>query len=88
MRDLLTLRQVRIWMTLLVLTAVSLVIGHESWGLARHGMVFCIVSLAFLKVRLVMLSFMELSTAPRPLRLAAEVWCFGAAGVLIVVLNR
>jgi hypothetical protein len=63
-----------------VLVAATLV----SWSLGGgHGA--AVVAIAFWKVRLVGLYFMELRTAPVPLRVVFEGWVVVTGGVLIAL---
>jgi hypothetical protein len=63
------------WLVLIAATLVSCALG------ADHGtgsaMVVVVLAIAAIKVRLVGLDFMELRSAPMPLRLAFEGYCLG-----------
>jgi hypothetical protein len=63
------------WLVLIVATLISYSLG------ADHGtgsvMVVVVLVIASIKVRLVGLDFMELRTAPVPLRAAFEGYCVG-----------
>lgn len=65
---------VAVWALLVVATIVSGTVGG-------HGVVVLVV--AFVKVRLVGLYFMELRSAPVPLRLLFEGWVVVTCSVLI-----
>jgi caa(3)-type oxidase subunit IV len=68
------------WLVLIVATLISYALG------ADHGtgsvMVVVVLAIAAIKVRLVGLDFMELRSAPRPLRLAFEGYCVGLWALL------
>jgi len=71
-----------VWLGLVALTCVT------TWGLSKDLFspavavvgTFLIVAL---KVRYVMLDFMELRNAPVPVRAAFEVWPFGVAAMIL-----
>ncbi|MDT5007962.1 MAG: hypothetical protein QOJ24_5138 [Mycobacterium sp.] len=68
------------WLILIVATVVSYALG------ADHGtgsvMVVAVLAIAAVKVRLIGLDFMELRTAPIPLRVVFEGYCLGLWTVL------
>ena len=68
------------WLVLIVATLLSFALG------ADHGtgsiMVVVVIAIAAIKVRLVGLDFMELRSAPLPLRLAFEGYCVGLWAML------
>ena len=66
-----------VWAVLVGATLASWLLG------GGHGAV--VMAVAFLKVRLVGLSFMELRTAPVPLRALFEGWVVVTGGVLIAL---
>ena len=63
------------WLILIVATLISYTLGADH----RTGSVLVVVVLAIaaVKIRLVGLDFMELRSAPTPLRLAFEGYCLG-----------
>lgn len=77
-----------------IFTLLVMVTGISFWLTAGHGAAVLgetqkvvwtqIVFLAFLKVRWVLLDFMELRSAPIKLRLLFEVWVIGVAAFLIL----
>jgi len=84
-------RTTLVWLLLLAATAVS-------WELGRHrdrldgtpaheardfGVV--ILALAFLKIRFVLLDFMELRRAPPAMRYAGEAWLFALAAAILAI---
>jgi hypothetical protein len=68
------------WLILVVASVVSYALG------ADHGtgsvMVVAVLAIAAAKVRLIGLDFMELRSAPIPLRMAFECYCLGLWTVL------
>ena len=68
------------WLVLMVATLISYTLG------ADHGtgsvIMVVVLAIAAIKIRLVGLDFMELRTAPVPLRLAFEGYCVGLWAVL------
>ena len=68
------------WLVLMVATLISYTLG------ADHGtgsvIMVVVLAIAAIKIRLVGLDFMELRTAPVPLRLAFEGYCVGLWTVL------
>ncbi|WNC74173.1 cytochrome C oxidase subunit IV family protein [Thalassotalea psychrophila] len=76
-------RDVLIWSLLVVFTLSSWWLGHTTQGLTADVITSMILLLSFLKIRLVILHFMEIKTASFILRLMFEVWCFGVCAILI-----
>jgi len=74
-----------VWLGLLVATAISWKFGHGSLlGDPRNAGVV-ILAIAFIKIRFVILDFMELRHAPLGMRLGGEAWVIGVGGVLIAL---
>jgi caa(3)-type oxidase subunit IV len=72
-----------VWLCLMVLTCLT------TWGLSKEqfGPAVAVVGIfliATVKVRYVMLDFMELRAAPIPVRIAFEAW---PAGVAVMILG-
>lgn len=64
-----------VWLALLIATCLSWETGDNTLLELDHRVVSSIVlSIAFLKVRFVVLDFMELRHAPLSMRLLAEAW--------------
>ncbi len=69
-------------------TLVSWGFGHEGFG---HGEVdprpagIAVIIIAFVKIRYVILDFMELRTAPLGMRVAAEAWCIVVCSTLVLL---
>ena len=73
-----------IWAGLLVATGLSWQFGHGfGFGEQFHYATTAILILTFVKIRFVFLDFMELRTAPWPLRMAFEVWAVSVCVTLI-----
>jgi hypothetical protein len=85
MTSLLMLRTTLIWFVLMVATGLSWGMGH-GFGIADlrfAGIAILIVT--FVKVRFVMLEFMELRSAPAFMRLGAQAWAAVICVILIVL---
>jgi hypothetical protein len=82
--SLLTLKITRVWLVLILATALSWQFGH-GFGFGEHYTYasVAIVIIAFIKVRFVFLDFMELRSAPVALRLAFEVWAIVVGAAII-----
>ncbi len=75
-------------LTLLVgSTCVSLWIRHDMGLRDPRVAGSAILVLAFIKVRFVILDFMELRRAPRALRITAEIWV-SSMTILLMTLTR
>ncbi len=74
-----------VWLGLLAATAFSWAVGHGSWFADPRNAGMIILAIAFLKIRFVMLDFMELRHAPVGMRAAGEAWAIGIAAVLIAL---
>lgn len=84
MRALLFDRITLIWFLLIAATALSWEFGHGlGFGDRYHYATVAVIVIAFIKVRYVFLDFMELRTAPLPLRLMLEAWVIGVGGAII-----
>lgn len=84
MRALLFDRITLIWFLLIAATALSWEFGHGlGFGDRYHYATVAVIVIAFIKVRYVFLDFMELRTAPLPLRLMLEAWAIGVGGAII-----
>jgi hypothetical protein len=79
-----------VWAGLIGMTALSWLLGTASFGPMTSGegrscATVGILLVSFFKARLVFLHFMEVRTAPLPLRLACEIWTFGTASSLVLL---
>jgi hypothetical protein len=88
MRALVVTRITLVWALLLAATIVSWELGH---GLGVEdprvaGSLILIVSMV--KVRFVMLDFMEIRHAPAWMRVGAEIWTVVLAALLVALLVR
>lgn len=73
-----------VWLLLLAATVLTAALGLEQAG-ASHAVGLTLLAIAFVKLRFVGLYFMEVRTAPTPLRLAFEGYVAGAFLVLAVL---
>ncbi len=80
--DLLERRASLIWLLLVAATVFTTWVLSKDVVAAKIGTV-SIILIAAIKVRLVLLHFMELRGAPRLLRLVFEVWLLIVAAALI-----
>jgi heme/copper-type cytochrome/quinol oxidase subunit 4 len=85
--DLLRRHASGVWLLLMVATVIT------TWVLAKDAVAMrvgtvAIVLIAALKVRLVLLHFMELRHAPRALRVVFELWVLAVSGALIALYLR
>jgi hypothetical protein len=71
-------------LALLAATLISLGFGHAGIIAPRAAGIVVIV-IAFLKIRYVILDFMELRTAPLAIRVAAEAWCIVVCSTLVLL---
>lgn len=74
-----------VWLILVAATLVSWLVGHGVGLSDRRSAGMVIIGVALLKVRLVMLDFMELRNAPMPLRIAVEAWTVVMLAVLVLL---
>jgi heme/copper-type cytochrome/quinol oxidase subunit 4 len=77
-------RVTMVWLGLMVLTCVT------TWGLSKDVFSPAVAAvgifvIAAVKVRFVMLDFMELRTAPIPVRVVFEAWPVLVAGAVILL---
>lgn len=63
-----------VWIALLVLTFVSGFLADGMLGMSNSTAAIILLAIAFLKVRLVIIHFMEIGHAAMPLRIALETW--------------
>lgn len=74
-----------IWLLLVLATAVSWSVTHDVGGLGVRAATGAALVMAFVKVRFVVLDFMELRTSPWPYRLFFEAWIVGIGAALILI---
>jgi hypothetical protein len=75
-----------IWLFLILLTGFSWWLSASGAGRpmqAAHMVTTSMFLVAFFKVRMVGMHFMEMKHAPLPLRLLFEVWAVGACAAII-----
>jgi Prokaryotic Cytochrome C oxidase subunit IV len=74
-----------VWFLLVAATAASWEMGHGvGFEDIRHASIAIIV-VAFVKVRFVILDFMEIRHAPIWMRIVGETWCVVVCSVLVVL---
>jgi hypothetical protein len=74
-------RQTAVWMLLVAATVLTAVVGLEQHG-GSTSVGLLLLAIAFIKIRLVALHFMEVRDAPLPLRVLVEAY----VGVTFVAL--
>jgi len=74
-----------VWLVLVGATLASWSLGAAHWLNGPRVATVAILLVAFFKVRLVGLHFMELRSAPVGLRLAFEIWAVVVCSVLVVL---
>jgi hypothetical protein len=67
-------RATPIWLMLLAITALTAWLGGAQTVRDERYVGAAIVALAFVKIRFVILDFMEIRNAPFQMRLACEAW--------------
>ena len=65
-------------------TLISWGFGHGR-GINPQAAGIAVIVIAFVKIRYVILDFMELRTAPLGMRIAAEVWCILVCATLVLL---
>lgn len=79
-------RRVRVaWSVLVSATLLSWWLGVEHALLGAQSAGVAVLLVAFIKVRLIGMTFMELRTAPTPLRAAYDGWCTVVAALVIAL---
>lgn len=87
MNQLLDRRVTVAWLALVAATLISLWVGtdHGEDGARAAGVGLVVV--AFVKIRIIGMHFMDLREAPLPLRLLFESWCaLVCAGIIVAYL--
>ncbi len=68
----------------MIATLVSWGFGHGR-HIDPHTAGIAVIVIAFVKIRYVILDFMELRTAPIGMRVAAEAWCIVVCSALVLL---
>jgi Prokaryotic Cytochrome C oxidase subunit IV len=79
-------KETYIWIFLALLTLVSWLLGDSYVADSRQVSIYLtsgLILLAFFKIRLVIMYFMEIANAPLPLRVLFEVWVVAVPVVII-----
>lgn len=82
-RDLLRAPFTVVWLVLIAATLASWYLGTDHGFSSTAATTVVVMLVAFAKVRLVGLYFMELRDAPLPLRLVFEGYCVAACGAVL-----
>jgi hypothetical protein len=88
MAALLKTRITAVWLLLVVATIAQWEMGHGFPFDEATTAAIAIIVLALVKVRFVIMEFMELRGAPIAMRLVAEAWVIGICAVLIALYLR
>ena len=73
-----------VWLGLVLATGLSWQFGHGfGFGDNYHYATVAVIVISFIKVRFIMLDFMEVRTAPLALRLMLETWSVLVCATLI-----
>ena len=81
MSSTLNLRATRVWLILAAAAVLSWTLS-ESASAVRLG-TSAVILIAAIKIRLVVIYFMELGWRPRPWRLVFEFWMFGVTAIIL-----
>lgn len=76
------------WLLLIAVTLLSAMIGGaHGFAATGHGAVatFAVLGIAFAKVWLVMMQFMEVRGAPRALKIICALWLLAVLAILLAV---
>lgn len=84
MNELMRRGATRVWLLLMAATIVTTWVLTKDTFTARVATI-AIVLIAAIKVRLVLLHFMELRHAPLPLRIVFEGWVLAVTGALLTL---
>lgn len=74
-----------IWLLLITATLISWKVGTDHGAITPHLATTIVIIVAFIKVRLVGLHFMELRHAPTPLRAILEAYCLIVPTTLVIM---
>jgi hypothetical protein len=85
MQTLLRSRVTAVWLLLVAATGISWELGHGMGFSSVRLASSAVIVVAFIKVRFVILDFMEIRTAPRFMRIIAETWLAVICGTLLAL---
>ena len=77
-----------VWFLLVAATALSWEMGHGAGFDNIHYASVTIIVVAFIKVRFVILDFMEIRHAPIWMRAVGETWCVVICSALVILYLR
>jgi len=78
---LLRLPATRVWLVLIAAAVLSWTLSENSTAVKVAAS--AVVLIAALKVRLIVMHFMELRWRPRPWRMLFELWTFGVTAIIL-----
>ncbi len=78
-------RATRIWLLLLAITALAAWLGATPTVRDERYLGAAIIALAFVKIRFVILDFMEIRHAPLVMRLACEAWVLVIGATIVSI---
>ena len=78
-------RTTLVWFLLVAATAISWEMGHGAGFADLHYASVSIIVIAFIKVRFVILDFMEIRHAPIWMRVVGETWCVVICSTLVLL---
>jgi hypothetical protein len=76
-----------VWLSLIALSGLTWLISANALPslVSTRGLSVAILSIAFVKVRIVIMHFMEVVNAPAPLRIAMEVWVLVVLAIALIL---
>jgi hypothetical protein len=74
-----------VWLSLVAATVVSWRFGQGFLIHDRHEAGIAILVIAFIKIRYVILDFMEIRRAPLAMRIGAEIWVVAVCTALLLL---
>ena len=83
--NLLRSRITLVWFLLVAATAISWEMGHGAGFSDIHWASVSIIVIAFIKVRFVILDFMEIRHGPIWMRIVGETWCVAIGSALVIL---
>jgi len=72
-----------VWLSLVAATVLSWRFGQGFLIHDRHAAGIAILVIAFIKIRYVILDFMEIRRAPLAMRIGAEIWVVAVCAALL-----
>ena len=75
-----------VWIGLIAATFSSVWLGYRPTGISAGLVMPLIIIIAWFKIRLIIMYFMEIRTVPLPFKLLFEAWGIVVAAILIFLL--